>query len=152
MFIWFCIQRLRRFIRVGNLQDIDFILRYSLRQNLQTSLELLVQVLFPAFPLNQSRSSRRIRPFAARGLERIEAETDVGPINFLYDLPDVFPIWGVGGPAPILVGEAESVCGEKVAEFTKVGGEVVEGGKGMGRIGGADLCPGKSDGARNYRI
>lgn len=61
-------------------------------------------------------------------MEGIEAETDVGAIDFLDDLPDVFPVWGVGGPAPVFVGEAESMGGEEVAELLEVGGEVGDGG------------------------
>ena len=36
-------------------------------------------------------------------------------------VPDVGPVGGVGGPAPIFVGEAEVVGGEKVGEFGEVG-------------------------------
>ena len=55
------------------------------------------------------------------------------------DLPDVFPVRGVGGPAPVFVSEAEFVGGEEVAELAVVGCEIVNGGVGVGGVGGSNL-------------
>lgn len=118
LLIGFRIQWRWRFVRIGDLQYIDLLLRYRLPQCLQTTPKLFLQRCLTAFPLlNQPRGRGWIRPFSPRGLEGVEAETDVVAIDFLDNRPDVFPVRGVGGPAPVLVGEAEFVGGEEIAEL-----------------------------------
>jgi hypothetical protein len=55
--------------------------------------------------------------------------------------PDVRPVGGVGGPAPVFVGEAFGVFGEEVGEAAEVGdyeiARCIE--RRRGRVGGADL-------------
>lgn len=66
-----------------------------------------------------------IGPLAAGGLEGVEAEADVGAVDFLHDLPDGFPGRGVRRPAPVFVREPVVVRGEEVGELGEVGGDGV---------------------------
>lgn len=57
-------------------------------------------------------------------MEGIQAQTDIGAVDCADDLPDVFPGGGVGGPAPVLVGEAEVAFREVVGQFAEVGDDL----------------------------
>ena len=70
--------------------------------------------LFIAACFDQTVFGSGIAPFETSGLEGVETETDVGPVGLLDYLPYCFPGWGVGGPAPVFVCDAEAFFGEKI--------------------------------------
>ena len=98
---------------------------------------ILVSVEF----FEEAGGGGRIAPFAAGGLKGVEAETEVRSVDALADVPDVGPGWGVGGPAPVFVGEAEVFRREVVGELLEVFDDGVAGGCYLGGrgVGGSDL-------------
>lgn len=51
----------------------------------------------------------RISPFISSSLEGVEAEAYIWPIDKLNNVIDVAPGRGLGGPAPILIGETKAM-------------------------------------------
>lgn len=64
--------------------------------------------------LNHAGRRRRIPPFAASRLKRVQAKPEVRKIGKLNDFPDILPGWSDGRPAPVFIGETEVVFGEHV--------------------------------------
>ena len=71
------------------------------------------------------RGGSRVTPFAACGLEGVEAEASVGAVDAPHDVLDIALVGHVARPIPVFVGEAEVVFREEVSEGLKARDDAV---------------------------